>query len=35
MKSGYRKAREWKRVWHHHPERGMHGGAPQDSEGTP
>jgi hypothetical protein len=35
MESGHRDARERERVRRHRPERGMHGGAPQESETTP
>ncbi len=35
MESGHGGAWEQERVRHHRPERGMHGGAPQDSETTP
>jgi hypothetical protein len=35
MESGHRGAEERKRARRHRPERGMHGGAPQDPETTP
>ncbi len=34
MESGRRKAREWQRIQHGCPERGMHGSTPQDPGGS-